>query len=147
MRHMLYLSGYCQPNALLTSSKSQLVWGVFPNSHTRKYNFLMWDAVNRVSHRWWVSQLYPYHRKYRAKAEEERGLSGGRLLKSWTRINITTKLYCDFLQTISTLRSLQLFPYGKWVVEFIPVVPELDFSKGERSGGEHKPLWLYWMLI
>lgn len=69
----------------------------------------------------------------------------GRLPKSWTRASITTKMYCDFLLTISALRSLQLFPYGRWGVEFIPIVPELDFSKGKRSGEKHKPLWLHWI--
>lgn len=146
VRHMVYFSVIANPMFFLTSSKSQLIWGVLPNLHRRKYNFPMCDAVSRISCRWWDCQVYPYHRKYRARAEE-RGWATGRLLKSWTRVSVTTELYCDFLETISALTSLQLLPYGRWEAEFIPVVPDLDFSKGESSGVKHKPLWLYWMLI
>lgn len=106
-----------------------------------------WDVGNRVSHKRGDWNFYLCHREYGTNAEEERHWAAGKQLKSWTKISITSKLYCDFLQTVSPLRSLQLFPCGRGAAEFIPVVSELDFSKGERSGEEHKPLWLYGMLI
>lgn len=142
VRHILNFSEYFATWFYISAHRRSV-----PKPACREVQLPEWDVGNRVPHKRENWKFYPCHREYGTKAEEERGWAAGKLLKSWTKISITNKLYCDFLQIVSPPRSLQLFPCGRGAAEFIPVVSELDFSKGESSEEKHKPLWLYRLLI